>query len=412
MRASPRDQAPSKMPWAKRRRLALSAVLAALVLTLGDGVATPQEPAPPVAGQPAAPKQAKTTRGVAWVPFAFVGIAVTLGVAASLMFLNAKKRPVCNIAAPRTRHRPSLPAEALALKPPPVDSTAIYDKARSRVKACTPVPESSREILPPDPNLDTAISTGLPIATAADYELTLPASSGPSSRGATLACGSCKRLIPAELGIPPWCPHCGADLKRTADYASRLFSGTLGGDVRELQPPYFVARLGRTYRVYILPSKLLFLDAPALDDVSGAERIARAVCFQAGLLGWFIGAAVAGAIGDDRRSKARNRHMLLDLAELPALVDMADREYTSFRIDVDDLGATRIDGLTFWQNAFADRCAGQLHLVHPERGPVVLDLPRADDVRVAVKQLAAVLGDKLTINAVWDWSKQRFVPKA
>jgi hypothetical protein len=417
MRAPSCDQAPSKMSSTRRHRRALSAVLAALVFTFAVGNATGQEPAqaPPIVAQRAAPKQhARTSRGNAWAPFALMGIAVALGVAASLVFLSSKKRGVQRSRAKPKQRNVSAPAETSVFIPPVVDPAAICDKARSQLNARMPAPEPSREILPPDPNLDTAISTGFQKASLppADYGLTLPATLGPLSRGATIACGRCKRLIPAELGTPPWCPHCGADLKSTDDNAASAFSGVTAGNARELQPPYFVGRLGRTYRVYILPTKLLFLDAPALDEHSGAERIVRSISIQAGLVGWLIGSAVAGTIGDDRRSKARNRHTLLDLAEVPALVEMADREYTSFRIDVvGDLGATRIEGLTFWQNAFADRCAAQLHFVHPERGPVIVELPKADEVRVAIKQLAAVLGDKLTVNAVWDWSKQRFVPK-
>lgn len=414
----------------KRWRFRISLVAVGVALFLAVSSATAQDPLLQKQPPPAAQKPAKTTGGSAWVSFALVGIAVALGVAASLMFLGSKKRTAPRSPSKNTRRTANVIASPPDQTPSGADPTAICDKTRKYADSGALLSPDNPEIAPPDPNLHTAISASLPkaplpplaprapLAPLADYGLTLPASSGPLSRGASIACGRCKRPVPAELGIPPWCPHCGRDLKNAAEGSSLVFGGGPVTDVdnlgaaRQLQPPYFVARLGRTYRVYILPSKLLFLDAPAIDDVSGAERIIRGVSIQGGLIGWIVGSAVTGNIADDRRSKARNRHLMLDVAEVPALVEMADHESTSFRVDVDDLGAVRIEGLSFWQNAFADRCAGRLHFVHPDRGPVSVDLPKPDDVRVAIKQLAAVLGDKLTVNAAWDWGKERFVPKS
>jgi hypothetical protein len=59
---------------------------------------------------------------------------------------------------------------------------------------------------------------------------------------------------------------------------------------------------------------------------------------------------------------------------------------------------------------FSQRCAARLCFVHPVRGPLAVELPKLDDVRVAIRQLTSVLGGRLAVNATWDWGRQRFVP--
>jgi hypothetical protein len=91
---------------------------------------------------------------------------------------------------------------------------------------------------------------------------------------------------------------------------------------------------------------------------------------------------------------------------------MADREPDSFRTLFTDLEDVRIEALTFWQHTFADRCAARLVFVDPERGEITVDLPKPDDVRIAIKQLIGVLGDQISVNATWDWGKGRYVAHA
>jgi hypothetical protein len=383
-----------------RNRLAAMAVVAVSLVFTGHGDVSAQDP--PLV------KAAKATRTPAWVSFVGVGVVAVLGVAASLMFLNSRKRPARP--APNNKNRPSagMPVEASRSTQSALDPTSICAQPR-------PVPESR----PADTSPQTSFAAGLPpdpAPSSPNNGLTLPALGGPLSRGASVACGRCSRIAPAEAGLPPWCPHCGADLKATADTAPLMFGGAPGRELAnlttQLQPPYFHGRIERHFRVYVVPSKLLFLEAPVLEDVSGAERIIRGVSIQAGLVGWVIGATVAGAIGDNRRSKTRNRLLMLDVAATEVLVEMAEREGTSFVAEVDEVQEVRIEALTTWQNTFAGGCAARLQFRHPERGPVSVDLPKPDDVRIAIKQLSAVFGDRLTVNATWDWNKERFVPRS
>lgn len=401
MRAPPFGRSLSRMVSTTGSRQAALAVVVALSLVFGGhGNVGAQDP--PLV------KAAKATRTPAWVSFVGVGVVAVLAVTASLMFLNSRKRPATP--APHNQERPSagMPVDAAKGTQSLLDSTDICEQ-----------PGPIAESLTTDASRETSFAAGPPPTTVPSSPsdgLTLPALGGPLSRGASVACGRCSRIAPAEAGLPPWCPHCGADLKATADAAPLTYGGAPGRELAnlttQLQPPYFHGRIERHFRIYVLPSKLLFLDAPVLDDLSGAERIIRGVSIQAGLVGWVIGATVAGAIGDNRRSKTRNRLLMLDVAATEVLVEMAEREGTSFVAEVDEVQEVRIEALTTWQNTFAGGCAARLQFRHPERGAVSVDLPKPDDVRIGIKQLSAVFGDRLTVNATWDWNKERFVPRS
>jgi hypothetical protein len=401
MRAPPFGRSQSRMVSTTRNRLAALAVVVAVSLVFaGNGNVCAQDP-PQV-------KAAKATRTPVWVSFVAVGVVAVLGVAATLTFLNSRKRPAQPVLNHKRRSSAGVPVDAARTTQSALGPTSIDENP-------PPVAES----LPADAARQTSFAAGLPPApehSLPNDGLTLPALGGPLSRGASVACGRCSRTAPAEAGLPPWCPHCGADLKATADTAPLMFGGAPGREVAnlttQLQPPYFHGRIERHFRVYVLPSKLLFLEAPVLEDLSRVECIIRGVSIQAGLVGWVIGSSVAGAIGDSRRSKTRNRLLMLDVAATEVLVEMAEREGMSFVADVDEVQEVRIEALTYWQNAFAGGCAARLQFRHPERGPMSVALPKPDDVRIAIKQLAAVFGERLTVNATWDWNKHRFVPRS
>jgi hypothetical protein len=180
-----------------------------------------------------------------------------------------------------------------------------------------------------------------------------------------------------------------------------------------LQPPYFEARvLGHSYRVYVLPDCMLFLDCPLHEDRSAAETLVRGVSWQGGLVGVLVGNIVANRLARDRQTKTYARHGELNLASPQILLALADEEPDSFRIDFADIKSVGIDGLGFWQRAINDGIAARLHFWHPVRGQVEVDLPCPEDVRVAMTHLGAILGDQLETDAVWDWENERFVSKA
>ena len=294
----------------------------------------------------------------------YIGLGVlALGVTA--LFIGARRRPVRR---GRSQHAQ---AEAVPVLVPPADvATAICER---------PLPGTGPQAVTPSQKVPpTAIQTGLTplpavLPTEAAQPSFLPNSS--YSRRAKLICGSCSRVVPGELGMPPWCPFCGADFKakQPAGPADPLRDVAPRGV--PLQPPYFEARIqGLGYRVYVLPDCMLFLECPLHEDGSTA------------------------------------RHFELDLIDPQALLAIADEEADSFRIDFADIKAVGIDALGFWQRTITDRCAARLHFWYPVRGQVDADLPRTEDVRVALTHLTAALGDRLESDATWDHETQKFVP--
>jgi hypothetical protein len=91
---------------------------------------------------------------------------------------------------------------------------------------------------------------------------------------------------------------------------------------------------------------------------------------------------------------------------------MADCERTSFRAEIAGLSEVSIVALTFWERLFAENCVGYLHLYHRDRGRLRLALPTPSDMRMAIEKLSALLGDALTVNAVWDYGNNRYVQKS
>ncbi len=382
-------------------------------------------PAEPVDAAAKAPPAARRSSGwVAYLVFGLVGVLVFGG---SLAFIGVRKLMA------RGQPAPPAPRRAKAVPPPlpadePTDPSAAAIRAAPPAVSPAPAPVSLPDVPPAreeEPIVllpQDAVQAGaprVPESPSVRIEEELPATiaTGPESRGATRVCGRCDRLIPAELGRAPWCPYCGGDLKPSvaipaaADpVAASPASGATPPPL--LQPPYFIGRVTHTHRVYVLPDKLLFLYAPALEDESGTERVIKGVSVTGGLLGAAIGGMIAGTIAGQRRSRTHDRSLKLDLADTQELIDLAAREPESFRIDVDDLHAVRIEAPGLCQHLFGTGCAARFYFRTVERGEVTVELPRPDDVGVAIKQLTAMLGDRLDVNATWDWGKNRFVPKA
>ena len=277
------------------------------------------------------------------------------------------------------------------------DSTGISDKPLSRGVHAAPA---------------TAIQAWVPPAAAAAPLLMQTCA---YSRHTHLVCGSCKSLVPVDVRVPPWCPTCGADFKpQTASQPTRsaVPPPCTDGKPVPVQPPYFEGRIaGRSYRVYVIREGLLCLDCPSHDDCRSAQRMAGDLSLEGGVRGAALGSLIADRLDAEWRTGAYVRRAALDLADLQALMSLAGTESCSFRLDFADLRAVGIDALGFWERTVIDRCAARLHFWHPVRGQVAIDLPRTDDVRVAMARLSAALGEKLETDAVWDSQKQRFVPR-
>ena len=358
---------------------------------------------PPPAAKPAAPAES----GLAWLPFAVFGAVVVVVLGVSLVFLNASRRALPHD--PKARQRgpggPRIDDEELRRKAPrPVAKTKPADD------------EDIPWVELADEAPQTGVCTELPAAptTPLPAQPRPPAEPARSVPGGGLACPSCRRPVGAEAALRPWCPHCGEDLTAGATAnASQRASGQ-PDPTRDLapfgQPPSFNGRADRTFRIYVLADELLFLDAPASEDRSQGENMARNIgVLGGGLIGGMIGGAIADQMAAGRKAEARRRRDFLDCRTTDELQEMADHERTSFRAEVAGFGEASIVVLTWWERWFTENTAARLRFHHRDRGPMTLALPTPQDVRTAIQQLSALLGDALTVNAVWDYGSNRYV---
>jgi hypothetical protein len=156
-------------------------------------------------------------------------------------------------------------------------------------------------------------------------------------------------------------------------------------------------------RVYVSPEELLLLSAGPEDP----GRNATGAAASGGLFGFLIGGLVAKA----QRRQLEARREQLDRADPVELVRLASAEAEGFRAAIAEVESARVEMLTSWQKLFTRRAVGRLHLDLGRRGKVQLDLPSGLEVRLAIERLVPLLGDRLTINVVWDPYSQRFVRK-
>src|ERR1700693_6253115 len=117
---------------------------------------------------------------------------------------------------------------------------------------------------------------------------------------------------------------------------------------------------------------------------------------------------ILDAMSEGRKAQARKREIDLDHADVEELQERADAERESFRIEITGLGDVSVEALSFWERLFTKDCAARLHLWHPARGRVTVTFRHAEDVRAAIKYLSAALGERLVVNAVYDYGKQAY----
>lgn len=239
-----------------------------------------------------------------------------------------------------------------------------------------------------------------------------------------IRCKSCGWVFsPTPGSRPPWCPHCGADLK--AEPADRP-PGTVtpeaappeqprppeapppvaeasSGTAPPRQPlPYFQACRPPSwsqdrclYRVYVTGTDLLFI---ALG--TGGHAQAAGCAAMGGAVGGLVGAAVVW----HKQKQMERRGQLLDAADEPALRQLAEEEKNSFRAAVADLHDVRIDPPpSVWSRLFRGSapCVGQLRLAHAQRGAMTLELPTPEDVRVALAELRRLFGPAVQTSLTW-----------
>jgi hypothetical protein len=164
---------------------------------------------------------------------------------------------------------------------------------------------------------------------------------------------------------------------------------------------YFCCRANRPYRVYLMPDKLLFIEAGPGDGKQWADGGQA----TAGVVGGLLGGLVANECHE--QTKARER--ALDRAtpeDLQALIDGT----RNFRIHADEVTEVAIDA-PGWMESLSGDVMGHLRVIDPRRGKLTFALVTIEDMQKAIDLLPGVLGESLSVNVVLDRKSWRYVRK-
>jgi hypothetical protein len=164
----------------------------------------------------------------------------------------------------------------------------------------------------------------------------------------------------------------------------------------------YAFRRNRFYRIYLRPDGLLFVQA----GPGPGDNIA-----QAGMAGGAVGGLIGGLVAQRMQKKTAARQQVLDQASDADLARLIAEDKHSFEAPAADLWDVGIDPPSVWHATLhsSPHHTGLLRLRHRDRGKMTIELLNADDMRVAVEGLPAVLGPVVTVNVVWDRTKNRYV---
>lgn len=176
-------------------------------------------------------------------------------------------------------------------------------------------------------------------------------------------------------------------------------------------PPYFHAlavfacKRNRLYRIYVRPDELVFIWAGSgMEGMAGAHAAGAAH----GLLGVLLGMLIAKAMDPSKKNAARKA--VLDNTPLDQLVDDHPK---NLRATLDEIEEVRIAPRS---DRHARMCSDHehqalLYLRHRFLGKYRLGIASVEDVRVAVKELPAVLGDRCQVEVEWREVGKHFVKR-
>jgi hypothetical protein len=270
-----------------------------------------------------------------------------------------------------------------------------------------------------------------------------PTFAPPVSGDRRACCSSCRHRFSGAEALPPWCPRCGADLKKgpavdlpaaTAAPAlaqalparpeNRQGSVGLAAEAKVTlpeQPPHFcgVAEFtwtaNRHYRIYFLPRELLFLEIPPPANERPPQH---PWLFHFGLVGGLIAASISLATSKDHTRKIAARKDELDWSDTRELVRLAEEEPHSFRAGPEDLWNVAIKAPSFWRRLFSNCPTALLCFRHRARGSYTVQLRTQSDLRAALEHFVRqehVLqgrGTELRVDAAFERLRQRVEQQA
>lgn len=255
-------------------------------------------------------------------------------------------------------------------------------------------------------------------------------------------CAKCSWEVSAgpDFRFPPWCAHCGGDLKvgavetappprrpemagpnPAAPGAGARPTPTTPAPVLAqlerppipLRPSYFVARAPyrHYYRIYPVPEGLLFFTVPAV--ATNQKHRTNQAATLGNALGGDLGALVGQMIVEDLQQTSGGGMTLRELeeADLEGLRLLVRDSRRCFCARPGDLEEVRLEPPAWWQTTalFGRKCSGLLYFWHVKHGQFRLELPSVHDMRRAVSHMPPLFGDAVETEVVWDKSRQRFV---
>jgi hypothetical protein len=235
-----------------------------------------------------------------------------------------------------------------------------------------------------------------------------------------ISCPSCAKSVSADTDgrVPPWCRHCGANLKTATDTPALTAStsphagapAAIGGETRAVTAPsrgvLFIQGCDPSlwgtdhalHRIYITSTDLLVFRI-GYGAVSGGQVLPRTKprrVFAGGLVG-----AVAIMV-EAKRARLASRVQELDEADEATLRHYAAEWEGSFSAGADDLAWLRIDPPSRWVRFYSGiQHEGVLKFAHRDGAKMVLVLPGVKDVRRAAQELPRLFSGCVEINLPW-----------
>jgi hypothetical protein len=239
----------------------------------------------------------------------------------------------------------------------------------------------------------------------------------------------------ADGRTPPWCPHCGVDIKRDALVAPaaavvaaapvpkpvaaitlpeaptpRGAAGLLETVEQAPTESFFHAcdpalsdKCHRIFRFYITPSDLLVF-ALGMGAVSEGQVLPRTKSILPPTMGGMAGAMARMEESKDLQLAKRIEE--LDAANEKALRDMAESGDRGYVVGPDDVKWMTLAGPSLWNSWVCSvQHEAMLKFKHRKQGSLAFALPSLRDARRAAEHLPRLFGERVQVSLSWGSGK-------
>jgi hypothetical protein len=175
--------------------------------------------------------------------------------------------------------------------------------------------------------------------------------------------------------------------------------------------PSFQARLARgfsgmrDFHLFGFPDSMLFLEGlpPPKQNRNGSTQAAVIGGVLGGAVGGLIGGLIAQSMSEDAPHQPAE---MLNLRSDAELIYLAKKRKRSFVSEYKDVKWARIEAPSSFSKLFSTKeLAGTITVRDRTIGTLVLELPKPNDMMVAISLLQRRLGDRVKVNAVWNDKK-------